>query len=233
LPFTYYFGGNGKGAQVDLDNLLPNRDLHDNRVDDGALFFGGQGRPAIVQIAGLGQQLVSAEVLDLEEVELALEPGQFVFQPLEAFFERLVRPAESVGRDLVTEVEPVGLVHLRPDLRGLRLQGDQPFFLGLDLLVSLTQMPGHVFGREEEVLELLVEDGLDVGDADLVPALPADVLAALIAGVHVHHAAAVAVGNAGKEVERFGAGLAKFLSLLVQDGHALGPDLLRYDRLDR
>ena len=121
MPFCSYFGGTGKGTKVNLDNLLPDLDLLDDGLDDGPLLLGGEGRPAVVEVAGLGQDLVLAEVLDLKEVEFALESRQLLLHSLEALLERTVRPAESFGRDLVSDVEAVGLVHLLPDLGRLRL----------------------------------------------------------------------------------------------------------------
>ena len=146
LPFTYDFRGNGKGAKVNLDNLLPNLDLLDDGFDDGALFLGGQGRPSTIQVTGLGQNLILAEQLNLEEVDLSLEPGQFGLQSLEPLFERLVRPAESLRRDLISQVQAVGLVHLLPDLARLGFERCQTLFLGLDLLVCMAEVPGHVLG---------------------------------------------------------------------------------------
>jgi hypothetical protein len=97
LPITGYFGGAGKGTKVNLDNLLPDLDLLDDRFDDGALFLSGEAGPAGIEVAGFGEDFVSAEELDLEEVELTLQPGQLIFHGLLPFFERAVGTAESFG----------------------------------------------------------------------------------------------------------------------------------------
>ena len=233
LPFTVYFGADWKRAKVNLDFLLADRDLVDDGLDYGSLLFSREGRPAAIQVAGLGQDLVLAEELDLEEVDLALEPGLLVLNGLEALLEGAVGAAEPFRGDLVGHVQAVGLVHLLPGLAGLGLEAPQPLLLGLDLLVRLPEVLGHVLGREEEVPQLLVEDGFDVTNADLVPALPAEVLDAPGTGVDVHHAAAVTLGDAGEEVGRLGTGLPELFPLSVEDGHALGPGLLRDDGLDR
>ena len=75
LPFCSYFGGTGKGTKVNLDNLLPDLNAVYDGLDDGSLLLSGEARPAVVEVAGFSQDFVLAEVLDLEEVELALESG--------------------------------------------------------------------------------------------------------------------------------------------------------------
>jgi hypothetical protein len=192
LPFAYDFGRTGKGAKVNLDSLLSNLNLMDDGLDDRPFFLGGEERPSVVEVTGFGQDLVLAEVPDLEEVNLALEPRLLVLDGLESFLKRSVRPAESLRRDLIGHVQLIDPVHVGADLAEVGFKADQSLFLGLDLLVGLAEVPGHVLRREEELSQLLVEDGFEVADTDLIPTGSADVLATFVAGVHVHHAAAVA-----------------------------------------
>ena len=72
MPFCSYFGGTGKGTEVDLDGLLPDLNPLDDGFDDRALFFGREGGPPLVEVPRLGQDLVLSEELDLEEVDLTL-----------------------------------------------------------------------------------------------------------------------------------------------------------------
>ncbi len=83
---------------------LADDDAFDDRFDDLAAFLGGQRRPAGVGIAGLGQDLVAGEELDLLEVELALEARQLVFDLLEALLNRAVLASDALDRDLVGDV---------------------------------------------------------------------------------------------------------------------------------
>lgn len=176
MPFCNYFGRAGKGAQVDLDGLLPDLDALDDGLDDLPFLLGGEARPALVEVAGLRQDLVAPEVLDLEEVELALQPRQLRLEGRQALLERLVGPAEALGGDLVADVQAIGLVHLLADLGSVSLEGGEPFLLLVDLLVGPSQMRRHILRREKEALELLVEDRLEVPDRDLQVAAVADVL---------------------------------------------------------
>ena len=231
MPFCSYFSGTGKGTEVDFDNLLPDLDLLDDGLDDGPLLIGRQLWPAVVQVARLDQDLVPSDVLDFEEVELTLKSRQLLFHSLETLFKRSVRPPESLRRDLVGDVQAVGLVHLLPDLGRLCLQGNEPLLLGPDLLVGLPEMPGHVLRRKEEVLELLVEHCLQVPDRDLRVAAVADVFRHVRG--HVHLVSALAEHVAGEEMDGFAGGALRLVPALIEDGHALRPELLGHDRLDR
>lgn len=79
-------------------------DAFEDGFDDLAAFLGGQRRPAGVEIAGLGQDLVAGEALDLLEVEPALQARYLVFDPLETLLNRAVLASETLDRDLVGDV---------------------------------------------------------------------------------------------------------------------------------
>src|SRR5262249_29679865 len=152
-----YFGGAEKGAKVNLDNLLPDLDFLGDRFDDRPLLLRRQVRPALIEVSGLRKDFVLAEEPDPQEIRLALESRELLFQPLESLLQRPVAAAEALHADLVIDVGPVHPVHLLPDLAELRLKGRESFFLRFDLLVRLPEVLGHILGREEKAAELLVE----------------------------------------------------------------------------
>ncbi len=182
-----------------------------------------------VQVPGLGQDLVPGKVLDLEEVDLALQPGDLVLELLSALLQGAVGAAEAVSADLVLHVKPVHLLHLlvHPALFGLEPVQERP--LVRDRLVSLLEVVGHLLRRKEELPKLLLEDGLQIDDGDLVPAVAAHVLRGV--GGDVHLLAAGTDREPGEEVHCLSCRALAALSPFVEECVALLPQLHRHDWL--
>jgi len=124
-----------------------------------------------MEVPGSGEDLVSGEELDLHEIDLALETGQLFLELLQALLQGAVLAAKALDRDLVGDVGAVNPVHFGPDPGFLLAELLQGLFLARQGLVGPGEVGGHVIRREEEPLELLLEDGLEIADADSVPAL--------------------------------------------------------------
>ena len=171
------------------------------------------------------------EVLDLEEVDLALEFRDLGFELIEALLKRLVLASKSFGGDLVLHVEVVDLLHLPFERPALVLKDGEELGLLGDRAVSLVEVGGDVVFGEEKISELFLVDGFEVAGRDLVPALPAGVLGRVRR--YVHRLAAPAVRDAGEDVvRRLPGDLLRLRLLPGQDRIALLPELLGDDRLD-
>lgn len=75
-----------------------------------------------------------------------------------------------------------------------------------------------------------MEDGVEVFDRHLVPAVGADVLGAIRG--HIHLVPAAAVGEAGKEVDDALGRTLSFGPLLIEHHVALVPEIFRNDSFD-
>jgi hypothetical protein len=86
----------GEIEELNCDLVFADDDLLGHVLDDLALRFLIEFRPAGSQILGLGNDLLLGEEADLEEVDLALERWEFGFDLVEAFFEGPVLPAVAL-----------------------------------------------------------------------------------------------------------------------------------------
>jgi hypothetical protein len=159
-----------------------------------------------------------------------LEPREFLFHALESLFRRPVGAPEAVGRDLVVQVEAVGLVHLLPDSGRLGFQGRESPLLGLDLVIRLAEMLGHIFRGEEEALELLVEDRFQIAEGNLVTAAVASVLGGVRGDVHP--LATVAEDHPGEEMRWRSTLAVRLMTAVFEQRVAPLPEFTRNDRLD-
>jgi len=84
-----------------VDLIFVDRDALGDRLHNLALRVSGKVSPTAVEVLGLGHDLVPGEVLDLPEVDLALETRQLVLDLQEPGLEGPVLPAETVDRERV------------------------------------------------------------------------------------------------------------------------------------
>jgi hypothetical protein len=112
LPFCHGLTDEREVEDLDLDVVGADGDPLGDVLDELPLLLLGEVGPAGGEVLGLGDDLVAGEVLDAEEVELALEGRDLVFQLLPALLHRPVFPAEAVLGDLVGKVELHHPVHL-------------------------------------------------------------------------------------------------------------------------
>jgi len=86
---------------LDLDVVVADDDSFGDVLDQFSLLVSGKIGPTGSEVLGIGYYLVAREMLDAEEVELALESWDLVLDLLEPLFHRPVLAAEPVFRDLV------------------------------------------------------------------------------------------------------------------------------------
>jgi len=171
--------GVGVGRKVGkLNGYLVGADhnLLDEVLNDLMLLLEGEVSPSGVEALGFGQDLVGGEVLDAEEVHLALETRNLFVQLAESLVEGPVEVAEGFRSEAVIHVGSVDFPPLGFDGLVLALQPLKEFFLFPNLAIGLVQVGGHLLRREEETLELLFEDGLQINGRDFVAAARAHVL---------------------------------------------------------
>ena len=89
------------------------------------------------------------------------------------------------------------------------------------------EIAGDLRGRQEVVLELLVEDGFEVLGRDLIPAAVADVLRGV--GGYVHLLPAGAERESREEMDRPASRALALLPAIVQDVVCLLPGFCRDD----
>jgi hypothetical protein len=191
----------------------------------------GEFLPTVVQVFSFGDHFLAGEVLDLEEVDLALEPGDLRLKLYSPVLDRLVPLPQGSRGDLLRQVEPEDLIRFRFEAVGFPPQGVEEIDLGLHLLVRLGEGARDLLRGEEESLELLLEDPLKVRLRHLVAACLADVLRGVRGDPHP--AAAVAEGQPGEEMDGLagGPGLPG-RALLGEEGVRAVPEFLGDDRLD-
>lgn len=179
---------------MDLDFPVPDDDPFGHGFDDATLLIFGQTRPAGVEVAGLSDDLFLRELRDLQDIDFGLESRKRIFELALPFGQWSVLHPEAGLVDRFRLVEVVEAVDFFPKLAALRFQGRDEIFLPLDDGVPGRQSPSDLVDGEEEALELLMEDGFQIIDRELVPAARADVLRGVRG--HVHFLAAGAVGKA-------------------------------------
>jgi len=138
--------------------------------------------------------------------------------------ERLVLLPEPGLVDHPRLVEVVELVDLGAELPKLRFEDSEEFGLLPERLVCQLQLRSNLIVREQEVPDLLLEDGFEVVDRDLVAAGVAGVFRAVRG--HVHLRTAGAVREAREEVHGGPCSALQAASLAVEVLVALCPQLL-------
>jgi len=61
--------------ELEGDLALPHRDPPDVGFDERPLLFGGHRGPALIEVLASSGDLLSRQMLDLQEVDLAFEAG--------------------------------------------------------------------------------------------------------------------------------------------------------------
>lgn len=186
--------------------------------------------PAGVEVFRVGKDLVTGEELDFEEIDLPLELRNLLLNLIDSLLQGPVLTAKGFYREFVINVGPVDFLHLTLDFMLVRGQGVEELLLFFDDLVGLPEIGGDLRRREEKALELVMEDFFQILDTDLVAALAADVFRGI--GGDVHLLPASADGIPGKELDRLLGGPLILFLLVGEDLVALGPELIRDDRLD-
>ncbi len=143
---------------------------------------------------------------------------------MEALLELPHLVAVGINGELLVAVGAGHPVHVAANAVGLLGQGIRELFFLLDGLIGRADVAGHVFGREDEAVKLFLEDGLQVLRRNLVPAAAAGVLGRV--GGDVHLLAAVAEGDARKDLDGLSARALPRTPPLIEDRVALGPELL-------
>ena len=170
-------GGEGwrRIGQSDLDLPLPDDDALHHMLNDLSPVFKGELRPAGVEGAGFGGEVGGRELLDLQEVDLPLEPRDLGIKLLlPAFPEDLFRSRKARGCEPAVEgtdgrASPCSAATacFAPAPTESR---EAPRFSPNRGVGRLQSALATSAGREEEIPELLVEDRFQVADRDLVPA---------------------------------------------------------------
>jgi hypothetical protein len=188
----------------------------------------GEVFPPTVKVFGFGDDFLLGEVLDLQEVDLALETGDLCLKLYLPILDRLVPGSEAAGGEVPGAVELEDLFSVSLEALRFPMEGLQEIGLGLHLPVGHFEGGGDLLGREEELLELLLKDPLQVHLGHLVPAGLADVLRSV---AYVHPGPAVAEGETGEEVDRPAGRPGLALPLLRDQGIGRVPNLLGDYRL--
>ena len=121
---------------MDIDFVLADDDAFGDVFDDFAFFVGLEFRPAGIEVSGFGEDLVTGEVLDFEEVNLSLKFRDLIIYLFESFIQGTVLTTVDFYRDLVVDVGPVDLLHLPLDLLPFFFMSLYDFFLVLDHVVG-------------------------------------------------------------------------------------------------
>jgi hypothetical protein len=87
LLFCQHFSGRRQIAKGDADVAVADDDTLRNRLDNPALFLGSKVAPAGVEVPSLREDFVARRVLDLEKVELRLQPWNLVVELLLALLQ--------------------------------------------------------------------------------------------------------------------------------------------------
>ena len=137
MVFAYFF--RSRQIREGYVNLaLADHELFDQGFDDPALVLGREFGPAGMEGMGLVEDVLGGELVDLEEVHIGLELGQFGGELVEARFGGLVEVAEALGGDLAFQIQAVGLIHLVPDFLDFPLvRGEQGGLFGEGLVGKL------------------------------------------------------------------------------------------------
>jgi hypothetical protein len=165
-----------------------------------ALLLGNKVIPAVEKTLGIGHQLVPRKYLDTQVIKFGLQLGDLFVQGLESLFQRLVGPSKPFGADLVGDVELVNLIHLALNRGAVDFGTGEQFLQFSHVLIGFLQGLGEVLGREEELPELLLEDGFEVIAGNAVLALEAEIFGRI--GPHLHLAAALAECPAAEQMHR-------------------------------
>jgi hypothetical protein len=130
----------------DLDLVLAYRDPLYDGLDDCSAVLLGEVFPTAVEVFGFGDDFLLGEVLDLQEVDLALEAGYLCLELYLTVLDRLVPYPEAAGGEVARAVELEDLI--RVGLEALRFpqEGLQEVGLGLYLLVGHFERGGNLLG---------------------------------------------------------------------------------------
>jgi hypothetical protein len=157
-----YFRGRGKVPERKLDFLLSQGHALDERLDDPALLLELELGPALLEALALGLELILSQMLDAEEIKLALEPRHLIQDGAEALLERAIPLFESGGGDVVAGIEAEELGHICPGAGRLGFERGEALLALRDFRVDFGQVLGDGIGRDQDAFELLQEDRLEI-----------------------------------------------------------------------
>jgi hypothetical protein len=170
-------------------------------------------------------------MLDLQEVDLTLKPGDLRLKLVSPVRERAIPGPEALRVEFACEVELIDLLGFLREAFILAAHGVEEFLLRVEVPVGAGEACRDRCGREREAPQFPLEDPLQVRLGHLVPAALADVLRGVRG--HVHFAAALAEGEPGEEVDRPPGSLALAEAPRVDDCIRRIPEVGRHDGFDR